>query len=56
MRVESVTLRNFRCFGDAPVTIGMNADIIGLVGMNGSGKTSVLQAIARIFSPLGAGD
>ena len=51
MKVKSLTLRNFRCFGDSAVTIDLSADITALVGGNGSGKTALLIALARLFGP-----
>ena len=52
MHIESLTLRNFRCFGDEPVTISMNPGIMGFVGNNGSGKTTALESLRRLFSPI----
>ena len=51
MKIKSITLRNFRCFGDSPVTIDLSADITALVGGNGSGKTALLIALTRLFGP-----
>lgn len=52
MHIESLTLRNFRCFGDEPITISMNPGIMGFVGNNGSGKTAALESLRRLFSPI----
>lgn len=49
MRISSVTLRNFRCFGPAPVTVALGDGITALIGANGSGKTALLIALARMF-------
>ena len=49
MRIEKVTLSNFRCFGPDPVTIDLSSDITAFIGANGSGKTAVLQALSRLF-------
>ncbi len=49
MRIERVTLTNFRCFGPNPVSIELSADITAFIGANGSGKTAVLQALSRLF-------
>ena len=51
MKIKSVTLHNFRCFGETPVTIELADDLTALVGANGSGKTAVLHALARLFGP-----
>ena len=49
MRIERVTLRNFRCFGPDPVSIDLSPGITAFIGANGSGKTAVLQALSRLF-------
>ena len=49
MNIKSITLRNFRCFGDNPSTVDLAKDITALVGANGSGKTAILTALTRMF-------
>ncbi|MGE4071148.1 MAG: ATP-dependent endonuclease [Lysobacterales bacterium] len=49
MKLVRLRLFNFRSFGTAPRTIEL-ADMIFLIGPNGTGKTTVLQALARMFS------
>lgn len=49
MKIRSITIRNFRCFGQTPVTVGISDDITALVGANGSGKTAILLALTRMF-------
>ena len=51
MKIKSVTLRNFICFGETPITVELADDLTALVGANGSGKTAVLTALARLFGP-----
>ncbi len=52
MKVQSLKLKHFKKFQNPPVfdftepETGLARDMIVLVGMNGSGKTSLLQAIA----------
>jgi predicted ATPase len=52
MKVQSVQLKYFKRFRDPPIfdftdpETGLAKDLIVLVGMNGAGKTSILQAIA----------
>jgi predicted ATP-dependent endonuclease of OLD family len=52
MKVQSVELKYFKKFRNTPVfdftdsETGLARDIIVLIGMNGTGKTSLLQAIA----------
>lgn len=49
MKLVRITLFNFRSFGASPVPIDLS-DMIFLLGPNGTGKTAVLQALARMFS------
>ncbi|WP_426975990.1 ATP-dependent nuclease [Pseudarthrobacter sp. O4] len=49
MHIESVTLRNFRCFGDEPEKIEFEPDLTAFIGNNGSGKTAACQALQRVF-------
>ena len=49
MKIKSVTLRNFRCFGESAVTVELSEGITALVGANGSGKSALLLALARMF-------
>ena len=49
MKIKSITLHNFRCFGSRPVTVDLAEDITALVGANGSGKTALLTALTRLF-------
>lgn len=48
MKLTSITLQNFRCFGPDKVTIELD-DLTAFVGSNGVGKTAVLVALARMF-------
>jgi predicted ATPase len=54
MKVQSVQLKNFKKFQSSPEfdftdpETGLARDIIILVGMNGAGKTSLLQAIPSV--------
>lgn len=48
MRLASLTLKNFRCYGPEPVTVYFD-DLSAFVGANGAGKTAVLMALARMF-------
>jgi putative ATP-dependent endonuclease of the OLD family len=49
MHIESITLTNFRCFGPDPTTVTLDTTLTALVGANGSGKTALLLALARLF-------
>lgn len=49
MKIESITITNFRCFGPDPVTVGLEKGVTALVGNNGSGKTAILAALGRVF-------
>lgn len=49
LRLESVTLASFRCFGPESITVPLSPDITALVGPNAAGKTALLQALAKLF-------
>ncbi|WP_067473407.1 ATP-dependent nuclease [Nocardia amamiensis] len=49
MYVESVTLRNFQCFGSIATTIDLDPQLTVLIGTNGTGKTAVFEAMLRLF-------
>ncbi|MGO6812892.1 ATP-dependent endonuclease [Rhizobium ruizarguesonis] len=49
MKLVRLRLCNFRSFGATPTTIDLD-DMTFLLGPNGSGKTAVLQGLARMFS------
>lgn len=53
MKVRQLRIKGFQSFGPEPKTIDL-ADITYVLGPNGSGKTAVLEALARLFSPLQA--
>ena len=53
MKIKSLTLQNFRCFGPIPTTIVFN-DLTAFVGSNGCGKSTVLQGLTRLFGITGA--
>lgn len=45
-------MRNFRCFGDEETRIPVESGITAFVGDNGAGKSSALEALKRLFSPI----
>ena len=49
MKIESVILRNFRCFGDEPVRLDLSSGVTAIIGANGTGKTALLIALSRLF-------
>lgn len=49
MKIESITLRSFRCFGSRPTKIELESGVTAFVGGNGSGKTAVFLALSRLF-------
>lgn len=54
MRVKSLSLRNFRLFGDETQTTGelpSDKNAVVIIGDNGAGKTSILDAIALSLAP-----
>jgi predicted ATP-dependent endonuclease of OLD family len=48
MKIESVTIRGFRCFDEAGCRISLD-DLTCFVGPNASGKTAAMMALARLF-------
>lgn len=48
MRISSLTISNFRCFGATPTRIALDG-MTTFVGGNACGKTAVLGALARLF-------
>lgn len=53
MKVCHLRLKNFQSFGDTPTEIELRR-LTFVLGPNGSGKTAVLVALARLFSPVPA--
>ncbi len=49
MRIESITLSGFRCFGTDPITVPISTEITAVVGPNAAGKTALLQALSKMF-------
>lgn len=49
MHIESITLRNFRCFGAPARKIPFESGVTAFVGNNGSGKTAAMTALSRLF-------
>ncbi|MFD7737746.1 AAA family ATPase [Streptomyces sp. MJM8645] len=51
MKITTLRLSNFQSFGANPTAIDLD-DLTYVLGPNGSGKTTVLEALSRLFSPL----
>jgi predicted ATPase len=49
MKIEKVSIKNFRCFGPRGTTIELQSSVTAFVGGNGSGKTAAFQALSRLF-------
>lgn len=49
MKLSSVTLTNFRCFGPKSQTIPLDNGLVSLLGANGAGKSAVLAALSKVF-------
>ena len=49
MKIDYVSIKNFRCFGAAESKINLESDVTAFVGGNGSGKTAAFHALSRLF-------
>lgn len=49
VRIESVVLSGFRCFGLDPITVPISSKITTIVGPNAAGKTALLHALSKLF-------
>jgi len=49
MKIDYVSIKNFRCFGPAESKINLEGVVTAFVGGNGTGKTAVFQALSRLF-------
>lgn len=49
MKLSTVTLTNFRCFGPVAQTIPLDEGFVVLLGANGAGKSAVLAALSKVF-------
>ncbi len=49
MRLESVTLAGFRCFGPDPITVPLASEITAVVGPNAAGKIALLHGLSKLF-------
>ena len=49
MRLKSVEISGFRCFGSKPVRCRLAREVTAVVGANASGKTALLHGLAKLF-------
>lgn len=49
MYISQLRLKNFRCFGDVEEIIELDRNLTAFIGDNGSGKSTVLKAMQRLF-------
>ena len=50
MKLQELRISNFKCFGPEPEKISFDESTTIIIGPNGSGKTAILQALARMFA------
>jgi len=49
VRIETITISGFRSFGVKPLAVTLAGDLTAVIGPNASGKTALLQALAKLF-------
>lgn len=49
MKLSKIRISNFQCFDQSKTEIDFANHLTALIGLNGSGKTSTLQALSRMF-------
>lgn len=49
LRIESITVSGFRCFGPNEIVIPISDKVTTIVGPNAAGKTALLQAMSKLF-------
>ncbi len=54
MYIKELRLKNFRCFGAKEEVITLDPEMTAFIGDNGSGKTTVLRALQRLFGSTSA--
>ena len=53
MFIERLSLTNFRCFGPEATSVDLSSGLTTFVGVNGAGKTALMQALQRLFGVTG---
>lgn len=49
MKIDRLSISGFRCFGPEATVINLETCVTAFVGNNGSGKTAIFHALARLF-------
>jgi len=49
MRITKLKIRGFRSFGPEEVTIAINQNLVGFIGLNSAGKTTALESLRKLF-------
>ena len=53
MFIERLSLTDFRCFGPEATSIDLTSGLTTFVGVNGAGKTALMQGLQRLFAMTG---
>lgn len=52
MKLNSINIKNYRCFESLDIDFGADPNLFVVVGGNGAGKTTLLSAISAVLAPI----
>jgi len=52
MKLNSLNIKNYRCFESLDIEFGADSNLFVVVGGNGAGKTTLLSAICTVLAPI----